>query len=276
MTRSETLPDTEKVLSILSDSLVKLTPQAYIKAIQSCFGISSRAARKTLQQLVEEQQLCYQYHFGNTTVEFNFQRPVRVSDHFVLTPGPGLPADLGPDDIPIIIETGISFGSGQHPTTQLCLEAIDYWCCKPSKKQPKAILNAADIGTGSGVLSLALSKAANMNCDAFEIDPVSIHEARKNIAKNGMTDKIHLFETVMDPMGKEYDVICANLRLPTLRQLSEMIATCLSRTGAAILSGFREEEIPALLSSFGIQRMKPVWQKTRKNWSAFVLVPETC
>ncbi len=135
MILSDIEADKKDVLNILFQSDVKLTAQAYIKKIKTQFSVSIFEAKKILQQLIDTQELSYHYLYGSTYVEKSFLRPVSVTKHFILTP-PGFQDrpgkdDIGKDDIgqnsiELIIEQGISFGSGQHPTTQLCLAAIDF------------------------------------------------------------------------------------------------------------------------------------------------------
>ncbi len=267
----------DKVLAILFESEVKLTPQVYLREIASRFNISSSAARQVLQQFVEEQELCYQYHFGTTYIEKSFLKPVPVSGHFVLVPLSFRNRQTAYfPSVDIILEQGISFGSGQHPTTRLCLAAIDY--CMFEKQMFRNIKKAAaaDIGTGSGVLAIALCKSGIARCNAYEIDPVSVHEAKKNITHNGLAHCITISDTPMAGQKNAYDIICANLRFPTLKSLSEVIFSSLTDTGIAIFSGVREWEKQDLVLHFLKKGFKLVWQADDKNWSAFVLKKKLC
>ncbi|MFH2059922.1 MAG: 50S ribosomal protein L11 methyltransferase [Pseudomonadota bacterium] len=268
--------DRDAALSIVFESLIKLTSQTYIKEIKSKFDISLMEAKKVLQQFIDEQELCYQYHFGATYIEKSFLKPVRISNHFILQPSgiPGCSKD--PDDIGIIIEQGISFGSGQHPTTQLCLQAIDYcfFDCQMFKNTKSLI--SADIGTGSGVLAMALCKAGVSLCKAYEIDPISVHEARRNVVHNQLEQHIQVLDMFMPESKDTYDVICANLRFPTLKTLSDMIKSSLKDNGIAILSGVREWEKQDLITQFSNIGFSVLWQADDKNWSAFVLRKKLC
>jgi ribosomal protein L11 methyltransferase len=180
--------DREDVLNILYQSDVKLTAQAFIKEIKKRFSISAFEAKKILQQLIDGQELSYHYLYGSTYVEKNFLRPVSITRNFILTP-PGFydrPNKNNIDQnktnhnkIEMIIEQGISFGSGQHPTTQLCLAAIDFYFFERQMVESKTNFPGADIGTGSGVLAMAMCLAGLSSCSAYEIDPVSINEAKK-------------------------------------------------------------------------------------------------
>ncbi len=259
------------VLSILQKSEVKLSPQVYIKKIQSRFDISARQAKKILKQLIADQELCYQYEFGATYVEKSFLRPVRVTPHFVLKPFNLKPSFNSSNDIEILIEQGISFGGGQHPTTQLCLQAIDEYLFEKPIFKDKKRQSTADIGTGSGVLALAMCKAGMGSCQAYEIDPVSINEAKKNVHHNCLNKSVIVHGTLMPEQKNTYSIICANLRFPTLKQISWMIHSSLIDGGIAILSGVREWEKENLIEHFITQGFELIWQKDDKKWSGFVM-----
>ncbi|MFH2091625.1 MAG: 50S ribosomal protein L11 methyltransferase [Pseudomonadota bacterium] len=269
-------PDRDAVLAIVFDSLDKLTPQAYLRELKSRFNLSSHAARALLKNCIDDQQLCYQYHFGSTYIEKSFLRPVRLSKHFILIPSGSQSGSKNPDDIEIVIEPGISFGSGSHPTTQLCLQAIDYCFFELKRFAGPQTRMGADIGTGSGVLALALCKAGLFSCRAFEIDPVSVHEARKNVVHNQMEQHIQVIDDFMPESKNTYDLICANLRFPTLKTLSKRIHSSLKDKGIAILSGVRQWEKQDLSGQFSSKGFEMLWQADDKNWSAFVLRKKIC
>ncbi|MBU1343353.1 MAG: 50S ribosomal protein L11 methyltransferase [Proteobacteria bacterium] len=267
--------DKEDILNILYQSEVKLTSQVYIKKIKKQFCVSLFDAKKIVQQLIQEQELSYHSLYGATYVEKSFLRPVRVSKHFVLTP-PGFENQFNPNDIEIIIETGLSFGSGQHPTTQLCLEAIDYCFFETRLVNRRQRPAGADIGTGSGVLAIAMCLSGLALCNAYEIDPVSICEAKRNIALNHLTKKITVIESFIEECKNNFSIICANLRFPTLAALSDIIYASLRQNGIAVLSGVRQWEKEKLLRLYSKKGFETVWQKDEKKWSAFVLVKKIC
>nr|NJM02299.1 hypothetical protein [Desulfobacula sp.] len=137
--------DPEGILNILDQSDVRLTAQEYIKEIKSRHSLSFSEAKKILQALIDAEELSYHYLYGSTYVEKSFLRPVRISPHFILKP-PWSKERLPGKHIEIMIEPGISFGSGQHPTTRLCLDALDFCFFKNQgiSLQPKG--SGADIG----------------------------------------------------------------------------------------------------------------------------------
>ena len=263
--------DKEDVLDILLQSDVRLTAEQFNKKIAARFSISLRAAKKIVTTLINDQELCYHDMFGSTYIEKSFLRPVKITDHFLLKP-PFFHVDEQPGLKAISIESGISFGSGQHPTTRLCLKAIDRVMFEKKYVTGFSHLECADIGTGSGVLAIAMIKSGMDHCKAYEIDPVSVNEARKNLSINRMEDRIELIDGYFKETRENLAMICANLRYPTLKQLSGPISNSLGKKGIAVLSGIREWEKEDLISTFEKKNMMCQWQRDEKKWSAVILI----
>lgn len=265
----------DDVLNILAQSDTRICARDFIKKIKIQQSVSTRSAKKILQTLIDNQEICYHYLYGTTYIEKNFLRPVKISEHFTLTP-PEFFNAAHPDHIQIILQQGISFGSGQHPTTELCLKAIDFCFFENPDFKLNQAESGADIGTGSGVLALAMCLAGLSECHAHEIDPVSINEARLNIKHNKLENKIHLHSTPFIDLKSNFSLICANLRWPTLKALSDPIYNSLKPKGIAVLSGVRCWEKKDLINLYAQKGFHLLWQKDSKNWSAFVLIKKLC
>lgn len=263
-------------LSILEASDVKLTPQAFIRHLKQAFGLSSKKAKQCLKDWVDARELCYQYHFGTTYVEKNFLRPVRITPCILLTPPGCQSVSDSRTEIEVRLEQGISFGSGSHPTTQLCLEALDDLFFTQARFKNRSDLWCADVGTGSGVLAIVLCKLGFGYCDAFEIDPLSVCEARKNVTHNRLKNRVKIIDDPMTEDKERYAVICANLRYPTLKALSPLIWSSLMREGVVILSGVREWEKGKLIDQYCGLGFEMIRQADKKQWSAFVFKKNLC
>ena len=286
MNPSDSKADKKDVLNILFRSDVKLTAQAFIKEIKKRFFVSTFQAKRMLQKLIDEQELTYHYLYGATYVEQSFLKPVLITKNFILKP-PGygdrsnqnrkiVQDKIDREKIELVIEPGISFGSGQHPTTQLCLAAIDFCFFEKQMLDCEQSLTGADIGTGSAVLAMAMCLSGLSSCKAYEIDPVSINEAKKNVSLNHLAKKIKVIEDTMKESKNRFSIISANLRFPTLQTLSDMIYTSLIENGLAIISGVREWEKDQLITFYIKKGFELAWQQDKKNWSGFVLVKKVC
>jgi len=261
----------DAILEILFKSEKNLTARAYIHKIAHKLSLNAGQAKKILKTLVDEQELVYQDLYGGTYVTQSFLKPVKVTDHFSLTP-PEMESNTGPNDIKIIINQGISFGSGHHPTTRLCLDAIDTLFFNSPEINFDKNLSGADIGTGSGVLAIALCLAGIKRCKAWEIDPNAVSEAKKNVVSNDLSHYITIIDNYMSLCEAEFSVICANLRYPTLKQLSYTIKSNLCAKGVIILSGIRQWEKQDLIDHYTGIGFSLVWHKDEKKWSVVMMI----
>lgn len=156
--------------------------------------------------------------------------------------------------IPIRIDAAQAFGTGHHETTTGCLEFISEFV-RPGRR-----LNALDIGTGTGVLAIAIAKLAHCNVLASDIDPVAVRITRENARVNGVAP----FITAVTAKGfghpalharAPYDLIVANILARPLVSLAPAFAAHLKLGGTLILSGIlgtQETMVTSALRSQGL------------------------
>lgn len=267
------------ILEILENSETKLTPLALIKKAAEKAGISQTSAKKTIKGMAAQKELSYTYFFGSTYIELSFNKPVKVTKHFVLTPA-GITKANNKNKIEIVIAPGISFGSGTHPTTRLSLEALDYLTTLKTTDIPKFTISdksllGLDIGTGSGVLAIAACKALVSNCLALDIDPNSLCEAERNVILNGLKNKITVANKNIETLNQKYSLIIANLRYPTLKKLAGKITLLSSfqssQNSVLIMSGIRTYEKNDLITLYTKKGFRIFWEKDEKNWSCVAM-----
>lgn len=260
----------DDLLEILSESEVNLTARAYVEAIARHTGVSRRQAKTLLKDLVNSRAVTYQDLYGSTYVMESFLKPVRITDRFLIVP-PDMADRASAKDIPIRIFQGISFGSGHHPTTRLCLEALDrLFFTDPGLDRLPGNL-CGDVGTGSGILAIAACLAGMKSCQAWEIDPVSLNEAKKNIAANRMEDRISLSGELMGICTPPLALVCANLRYPTLMDLAPLLKKNIQTGGFLILSGLRTWEKKDLTEQYQSLDFSLVWENAQKNCAGLML-----
>lgn len=144
--------------------------------------------------------------------------------------------------IPIILNPGLSFGTGDHFTTRFCLEMIERLCGAGG-----ALL---DVGTGSGILSIAAAKLGCTDVVGVDHDAVSVRRARENSALNGVDVHIRFLEQdILRGHGDaRYDVVCANLFSSLLLEAAPLLTRLARRD--LILSGIREEELDGVADCY--------------------------
>lgn len=239
-----------------------------ISEIRKCWPqIDRKTIKEAIRNLLDEGSLMYVNRLGQTMISTNINRPVRVSDRIWITP-PNTNAHAIPNDcIFIRISPGIAFGNGIHPTTKMCLKAVDA-IFKPNDKKISMVL---DIGTGTGILAIAAYLLGAEACIGTDIDVCARTEAKANVAYNDISEKkIEILNTDIDPFSMKFDLVTANLRYPTLISLSPIITSAINPNGFAILSGMRPEEKKAVFKHYE-EKFQLLQEFNEFGWSAFLL-----
>lgn len=141
-----------------------------------------------------------------------------------------------PGRVAVIIDPGMAFGTGQHATTRGCLLLLG------QAVQEQLPVRALDVGTGSGVLAIALAKLGVAEVWAVDNDPTACTTAKANAQRNACTRYVHIVPRLNDAPGT-FSVITANLDANLLRELAPQLSQRLEANGVLILSGlFPAEE----------------------------------
>jgi ribosomal protein L11 methyltransferase len=146
------------------------------------------------------------------------------------------------EDVVLLLDPGMAFGTGLHPTTRLCLQAAEQLVTPES--------SVLDVGAGSGILSIAAARLGAARVLAVEIEPVAARVCAENVARNGVADSVEIRPgTLEDPPTQQFDVILANITIATLLSLHPRLASHLKPGGVAVLSGVLAERADELLSA---------------------------
>ena len=169
------------------------------------------------------------------------------------------------NDIAIEIDAGQAFGTGHHGTTAGCLEIID------AVARARPVRRALDLGTGSGVLAIALRKIRNIPILATDIDPVAVAVAKDNVRRNGIVSGIRLVTApgFHSPTFREegpFDLIIANILARPLMKMAPQLAAHLSPGGSVILSGILAEQRWKVLAAYNGARLHHVRTIWRNGW----------
>ncbi|WP_396200983.1 50S ribosomal protein L11 methyltransferase [Gemmatimonas sp.] len=143
----------------------------------------------------------------------------------------------------IVIEPGMAFGTGEHATTRGVVRLL------PTVMRDGDIV--ADLGAGSAVLAIAAAKLGASRVYAVELDGEAIPDAERNVLRNDVADRVHVFEAdagALLPLLAPVRVVLANIISSVLVELLPIIAESLTDDGGAILSGILQEERDEMLS----------------------------
>lgn len=148
-----------------------------------------------------------------------------------------------PDAVNVMLDPGLAFGTGTHPTTALCLQWLD--------GLELAGKTVVDFGCGSGILGIAALKLGAARVIGIDIDPQAIQASRDNAERNGVADQIELYLPADQPQDVEADVVVANILAGPLRELAPLIAGHGKAGSLMALSGVLESQAPELETIYG-------------------------
>lgn len=215
--------------------------------------------------LINSYKVCYEEIAKEDWSEVwkKFFHTRRVSDRFVIKPSwEEYKAEQG--DVVLEIDPGMSFGTGQHGTTQACLQFIDELCAGGE------IETILDAGTGSGILSMGAAKLGIPNITAFDYDAEAVRIAGENLQLAGVADKVKL--SVADvaewPTDVQYDLVIANILCVVLIANADVLAKVVKPGAYIILAGILDSQYDELRQTFEELGMKEIRNTQIKEWKS--------
>ena len=190
-------------------------------------------------------------------------RPVAVGRRLLVAPPWDVPRPAGREVL--VIEPGMAFGTGQHATTRACLEVIE------AAVGTGQVRSALDVGTGSGVLALALARLGVERVVALDTDPAVVPLARANLARNGAA-RVALLAGPLAAVRGRFDLVVANLLADAIVAEAGGLARAVGPGGRLVVSGLVAEQLPAVRAAY------PGWRVTETRaegaWRTLTLVRE--
>jgi ribosomal protein L11 methyltransferase len=193
----------------------------------------------------------------NNVWESNFE-PVIIADKCAVYAS--FHKDLPETVYKILINPQMTFGTGHHETTYLCLESI----------LNRAINNKTvlDIGCGTGILGILAALKGAVSVTAIDNDPVAAENAGENVALNKVDDIVKVIEGDVSAIhNRQFDLIVANINRNVLLNDMEHYVKSLNKEGVLIISGFYKDDVPLLLNSataLGLEKVRESW---RNSWT---------
>jgi ribosomal protein L11 methyltransferase len=178
--------------------------------------------------------------------------PIRVSERLWIVPSWHEIPD--PEAISLILDPGMAFGTGSHPTTRLCLEWLE--------RKVSAQCSVLDYGCGSGILAIAAARLGAGQVAGVDIDPQAVEAAYANAERNGVTA---LFADSTLPVAGEYDLVVANILSNPLRVLAPAICSHVRSGGQLALSGILCEQAEEIIGIYATWLPLAV-ADTREDW----------
>lgn len=189
--------------------------------------------------------------------------PLRLGKRIVIRPE-WRSMDLEPDDIEIALDPGMAFGTGTHPTTQLCLMSLED-LIKPGMK-------VLDLGCGSGILAIAAAKLGARSVLGLDTDPIAVDVTVENAKKNGVADKIVAQTGSLESVrasSRRFDLIVVNILARIIIPMCEEgLGQVVRPGGLAIFSGIIEDQAANVEVALRATGLEPCGRRQQGDWVA--------
>lgn len=192
-----------------------------------------------------------------------YYNPVKISERFTIVPTWETYEPVSSDELIIELDPGMAFGTGTHPTTVMCIQALE----KTVKKGDVVV----DVGTGSGILSIAAAMLGAKRVHALDLDPVAVESAKLNVKLNKVHDVVTVSQNnLLDRIDEQADVIVANILAEIILRFVDDAYRLLRSDGVFITSGIirtKKQEVKEGLLRAGFTIEETL---TMEDWVAFI------
>jgi ribosomal protein L11 methyltransferase len=171
-----------------------------------------------------------------------------------------------PGQAVVVLDPGLSFGTGNHPTTSYCLREL------AAGRKPGHCQSFRDIGTGSGILAIAAAKLGYAPVQAMDFDPEAVRVARENARRNRVLHKVKIRRQDITKLsargGPKYDLICANLISNLLLAERRRILAGLKHGGRLVVAGILRAEFGEIAEVYEAEGLKLVRSRVEGEWES--------
>ena len=188
---------------------------------------------------------------------------VGISDKIVIKP---TFKDYSPkaDEIVITLDPKMSFGTGDHQTTKICLQLLE--------KYIKPRMKILDAGSGTAILSVASAKLGSEKIIAFDIDEWSFENGKENVELNSVSDKVEIRNCELNDIKEnDFDLVVANIQKNILLELSSDLKEKLKENGILILSGLLVSDQKEILKKYSLLQLEKIDFLQIDEWIGIVL-----
>ncbi|AGK54978.1 50S ribosomal protein L11 methyltransferase [Bacillus sp. 1NLA3E] len=164
-----------------------------------------------------------------------YYNPVKISERFTIVPTWENYTPVGSDELIIELDPGMAFGTGTHPTTVMCVQSLE--------STIKSGDNVIDVGTGTGVLSIAAALLGAEKVTALDLDEVAVQSASLNIKLNKVKDFVTVAQNnLLDGIVGPVDIVVANILAEVILRFTDDVARVVKKGGYFIASGIIQQK----------------------------------
>ncbi|CCQ94322.1 ribosomal protein L11 methyltransferase [[Clostridium] ultunense Esp] len=192
-----------------------------------------------------------------------YYKPMRISDRIVITPTWEEYVQESEHEVVIELDPGMAFGTGTHPTTVLCIQALEDYV-KPG-------FSLFDVGCGTGVLGIAAAKLGAGKVLALDLDEMAVEIARINVKLNGVSEQVQVKRNnLLDGIVEKADLIVANILAEVILRFTAEAYDHLKKDGYFIASGIIQTKEPMVRQALQEAGFHVVEARKMEDWYAII------
>ncbi len=189
---------------------------------------------------------------------------LHVGRRLVIRPS-WLPYTPTEGEVVVELDPGMAFGTGTHPTTQMCLRALEDWV-RPGAR-------VLDLGTGSGILAITAAKLGAGQVLALDTDPQAVAVARENVYRNGVADRVRVAPGSLERAIGRFDVVAVNILARVLIEMAEQgLARRLAPEGRLVVAGLLAGQEEEVRNAFQRNGLAVIGRQQVEDWVALEAV----
>ena len=170
----------------------------------------------------------------------------------------------------VVLDPGLSFGTGQHPTTRFCAEQIATF------RRDQISQSFLDLGTGSGILAIAAARLGYSPVEAYDNDPEAVRIANANARKNRVANRLRIRRSdiakLRVPSDSGFDLVCANLIYDLLLEQRDRILDFVKPGGRLVLAGILRSQFRKVCRAYKEAGWRLAFSRAEKEWESGVFV----
>lgn len=201
-----------------------------------------------------------------------FYRPLRVGDNLWVSPSWEKAPDV-PGAVVIRLDPEMAFGTGQHPTTRLCLQLVERLLTERQREIER--LRILDVGTGSGILAIGAALLGAKHIVGVDNDQVSVETAKANAERNGVAAMCKFWVGAMPQaaphVGETFDIILANILADPLIEMAPTLRSLRASAGQVVLSGLLNDQAERVIAAYAAEGFTVEDHLCEDEWSALLL-----
>jgi len=243
-------------------TLENVTVKAYLPAVPDTSPIQDQVARALwhLGQIYPIPAPTFSFiaeaDWANAWKEHFY--PLRVGQRILIKPT-WREVEIAPDDILIELDPGMAFGTGLHPTTQMCLMLLE--------QEVRPGMQVLDLGTGSGILALAAAKLGAGAVLALDTDPVAVDAARENVQRNGAAEIVTVAQGSLEQAIGSFDLVVVNILAKVILALAqEGLAKRVRQGGRWMTAGTIEPQVAEVVTALQATGLRVTERRQIADW----------